>query len=123
MEADNRLTSSSQHSPRNDSIETALKLGNGSVIVNKLGASAADRGEDLFFSEHFACIQCELSLGEIAPRTFSFNSPHGACSECTGLGVKLSTAIVDFSGGSLFLALLLTIPLVFLMPTGKTGWG
>ncbi len=73
----------------NDSIETALKLGNGSVIVNKLGASAADHGEDLFFSEHFACAFCDISLPEIEPRTFSFNSPHGACPECQGLGVKM----------------------------------
>ena len=46
-------------------------------------------GEELLFSEHFACVHCGISLGEIAPRTFSFNSPHGACPACTGLGVKL----------------------------------
>jgi excinuclease ABC subunit A len=46
-------------------------------------------GEELLFSEHFACVHCGLSLGEIAPRTFSFNSPHGACPACTGLGMKL----------------------------------
>jgi len=68
----------------NDSIETALKLGNGSVIVNK-----ADQNQDLMFSEHFACPVCDLSLPEIEPRTFSFNSPHGACPECQGLGVKM----------------------------------
>ena len=66
-----------------DSVETALKLGAGVVLV-----SIAD-GEELLFSEHFACVRCGISLGEIAPRTFSFNSPHGACRECTGLGVKL----------------------------------
>jgi excinuclease ABC subunit A len=66
-----------------DSVETALKLGNGIVLV-----SIVD-GEELLFSEHFACVNCGVSLGEIAPRTFSFNSPHGACSECSGLGVKL----------------------------------
>jgi excinuclease ABC subunit A len=66
-----------------DSVETALKLGAGVVLV-----SVAD-GEDLLFSEQFACVHCSISLGEIAPRTFSFNSPHGACQECTGLGVKL----------------------------------
>jgi len=66
-----------------DSVETALKLGAGVVLV-----SIAD-GEELLFSEHFACVYCGISLGEIAPRTFSFNSPHGACSVCTGLGVKL----------------------------------
>jgi len=46
-------------------------------------------GEEFLFSEHFACIHCGISLGEIEPRTFSFNSPHGACPECTGLGSKL----------------------------------
>ncbi len=66
-----------------DSVETALKLGAGVVLV-----SLAD-GEELLFSEHFACVNCGISLGEIAPRTFSFNSPHGACPDCTGLGNKL----------------------------------
>jgi len=66
-----------------DSVETALKLGAGVVLI-----SIVER-EELLFSEHFACVYCSVSLGEIAPRTFSFNSPHGACPECTGLGMKL----------------------------------
>ena len=66
-----------------DSVETALKLGAGVVLVSILD------GEELLFSEHFACVHCGISLGEIAPRTFSFNSPHGACPTCTGLGRKL----------------------------------
>jgi excinuclease ABC subunit A len=66
-----------------DSVETALKLGAGVVLV-----SIVD-GEELLFSEHFACVYCGISLGEITPRTFSFNSPHGACPACSGLGVKL----------------------------------
>lgn len=66
-----------------DSVETALKLGAGLVLV-----SIVD-GEELLFSEHYACAHCGISLGEIAPRSFSFNSPHGACPACTGLGVKL----------------------------------
>ncbi len=66
-----------------DSIETALKLGSGVVLVKILD------GEELLFSEHFACVYCGVSLGEIAPRTFSFNSPYGACPACTGLGCKL----------------------------------
>ena len=65
-----------------DSVETALKLGAGVVLV-----SIVD-DEELLFSEHFACVYCGISLGEIAPRTFSFNSPHGACPACTGLGIK-----------------------------------
>ncbi|MDP2729412.1 MAG: excinuclease ABC subunit UvrA [Dehalococcoidales bacterium] len=67
-----------------DSVETALKLGAGVVLVSVID------GEELLFSEHFACVYCGISLGEIAPRTFSFNSPHGACPACTGLGVKLA---------------------------------
>ncbi len=66
-----------------DSVETAIKLGAGVVLVS------VAQGEELLFSEHFACVHCGVSLGEIAPRTFSFNSPHGACRACTGLGVKL----------------------------------
>ena len=66
-----------------DSVETALKLGAGMVLVYIID------GEELLFSEHFACVYDGISLGEITPRTFSFNSPHGACPECTGLGVKL----------------------------------
>ena len=66
-----------------DSIETALKLGSGVVLIKVID------GEELLFSEHFACVYCGISLGEMAPRTFSFNSPYGACPECTGLGCKL----------------------------------
>ncbi|MFC2020210.1 excinuclease ABC subunit UvrA [Chloroflexota bacterium] len=65
-----------------DSVETALKLGAGVVLISIAG------DEELMFSEHFACVYCGISLGEIAPRTFSFNSPHGACPVCTGLGFK-----------------------------------
>ncbi|MFC1865196.1 excinuclease ABC subunit UvrA [Chloroflexota bacterium] len=65
-----------------DSVETALKLGAGVVLVSIID------GEELLFSEHFACVHCGVSMGEMAPRTFSFNSPHGACPECTGLGIK-----------------------------------
>jgi excinuclease ABC subunit A len=66
-----------------DSVETALKLGGGIIIIKIMD------GEEMLFSEHFACPYCGISLGEIAPRSFSFNSPHGACPECTGLGVKV----------------------------------
>ncbi|TFG44763.1 MAG: excinuclease ABC subunit A, partial [Dehalococcoidia bacterium] len=66
-----------------DSIETALKLGEGTVMV------AVIDGKEFMFSEKFACADCGISLGEIEPRSFSFNSPHGACPDCTGLGVKM----------------------------------
>ncbi len=66
-----------------DSVETALKLGGGVVIVS------VDGEEERLYSEQFACARCGISVGEIAPRTFSFNSPHGACPACTGLGVRM----------------------------------
>jgi excinuclease ABC subunit A len=67
-----------------ESVETALREGDGVVQVELEGAK-----EDLIFSEQFACAGCGISLPEIEPRTFSFNSPHGACTQCTGLGYKL----------------------------------
>ncbi len=67
-----------------DSVETALELGNGIVVVNVAGEEA----RDLLFSEHFACVYCGISLGELEPRSFSFNSPHGACPTCQGLGTR-----------------------------------
>ncbi|CAI8017922.1 UvrABC system protein A [Geodia barretti] len=66
-----------------DSVETALKMASGTVLVDVVG------GEELLFSEQFACVHCNISMGELEPRTFSFNNPHGACSTCTGLGYKL----------------------------------
>ena len=63
-----------------DSVELALKLGNGLVIINELP------NKEHLFSEKFACPDCELSMEEIVPRMFSFNSPYGACQICDGLG-------------------------------------
>ncbi|MFH1423809.1 MAG: excinuclease ABC subunit UvrA, partial [Candidatus Nealsonbacteria bacterium] len=65
-----------------DSIETALKLGKGIMMVGF-------RQKDITFSEHFACEECSISLPEIEPRLFSFNGPYGACPGCQGLGEKL----------------------------------
>lgn len=67
-----------------DSIETALRLGDGKVMVHEM-----DKGEELLFSEHHACPHCGFSIGELEPRMFSFNSPFGACQGCDGLGSKL----------------------------------
>jgi excinuclease ABC subunit A len=63
-----------------DSVETALRLADGLVKI------AVVEGTDLLFSERFACIDCGVSYPEVSPRMFSFNSPHGACSKCGGLG-------------------------------------
>jgi excinuclease ABC subunit A len=65
-----------------DSVETALKLSEGLVLIEEVG------GAELLFSENFACADCGFSFEEISPRIFSFNSPYGACSECSGLGTK-----------------------------------
>ena len=65
-----------------DSIETALKAGSGVVIIN-------DGRKDQFMSELYACVDCEISYEEPSPRSFSFNSPYGACQVCNGLGTKL----------------------------------
>lgn len=64
----------------NDSVETALRKGSGTIGVDVMGE------EEMLFSEHFACTECGISMEEIAPRSFSFNSPYGACPECHGLG-------------------------------------
>lgn len=70
-----------------DSVETALKLGNGMLVITDM--TDPEKPWDRLFSEHFACVHCGINLPEIEPRTFSFNSPHGACPACTGLGVRL----------------------------------
>jgi excinuclease ABC subunit A len=67
-----------------DSIETALELGDRVAIIN-----LAETNEDILYSENLACPHCRISLPEIEPRSFSFNSPHGACPDCQGLGVRL----------------------------------
>jgi excinuclease ABC subunit A len=72
-----------------DSIETALKFGEGYLTIHILGDGEQAAGRDLFFSEHLSCPVHGVSLPEIEPRTFSFNTPHGACQECQGLGGKL----------------------------------
>lgn len=70
-----------------DSLETALRLGDGLVVV-----ANTETDEELLFSERFACPDCEISIDALEPRDFSFNSPHGACPDCTGLGSKQEIA-------------------------------
>jgi excinuclease ABC subunit A len=90
-EIKNRLT---------DSIETALKVGKGIIIVSQLAGEPvsplnrqtgkpANRQTDLVFSEQYACTKCGISYSEVEPRMFSFNSPYGACPDCHGLGTRL----------------------------------
>ncbi|SDB88207.1 excinuclease ABC subunit UvrA [Shouchella lonarensis] len=66
-----------------DSLETALSLAEGRVLVDIID------GEELLFSQHHACPECGFSIPELAPRMFSFNSPYGACTSCDGLGMKM----------------------------------
>lgn len=70
-----------------DSLENALKLAEGNVVVDVIG------GEQVKFSEHHACPICGFSIEKLEPRMFSFNSPFGACPDCDGLGTKLSVDI------------------------------
>src|SRR5207248_4468874 len=81
-DAENEGTASSA-SRLADSVEQALKLGGGTIVVDTEG-----EGERMY-SEHYACPFDGTNIGELAPRNFSFNSPHGACPECTGLGTKM----------------------------------
>ncbi len=69
-----------------NSVETSLKVGEGYLTIQNL---SVDPPQDLFFSEHLACPEHGVSLPEIEPRTFSFNTPHGACPDCQGLGSRL----------------------------------
>ncbi len=69
-----------------DSVETALKFGEGYVTISLVDG---DNSQDMHFSEQLSCPEHGVSLGEIEPRTFSFNTPQGACQECQGLGSKL----------------------------------
>jgi excinuclease ABC subunit A len=69
-----------------DSVETAMEMGGGVVVINDV--TDPENPSDHLFSEHLACVYGHVSLPEIEPRTFSFNNPHGACPECQGLGVK-----------------------------------
>ncbi|MSX49842.1 MAG: excinuclease ABC subunit A, partial [Actinobacteria bacterium] len=72
-----------------DSIETALRLASGLVILDFVDLKAGSPDKEKSFSEHMACADCEISFEELEPRSFSFNSPFGACAECSGIGTKL----------------------------------
>ena len=72
-----------------DSVETALTLGEGSLVVSVLGKGKSAPQEEMLFSEKFACSYCGISYPELEPRLFSFNNPTGACFKCDGLGNKM----------------------------------
>ena len=82
-----RLTAKAESKTRlTDSIETALRLSSGIVVLDFVDAKGADK--ERTYSEHLACHDCNLSFEELEPRSFSFNSPFGACVECSGIGTK-----------------------------------
>ncbi|MDD5655497.1 MAG: excinuclease ABC subunit UvrA, partial [Candidatus Omnitrophica bacterium] len=70
-----------------ESVETALSVGKGIVIISRYGSAVSH--EDIVFNEQYACPKCGISYSEVEPRIFSFNSPYGACPSCNGLGNKL----------------------------------
>jgi excinuclease ABC subunit A len=83
-----RLTAKEESKTRlTDSIETALRLASGIVVLDFVDAKGAEK--ERTYSEHLACHECNLSFEELEPRSFSFNSPFGACPECSGIGTKL----------------------------------
>jgi len=83
-----RLTAKEESKTRlTDSIETALRLASGIVLLDFVDAKGSEK--ERTYSEHLACHQCNLSFEELEPRSFSFNSPFGACPECSGIGTKL----------------------------------
>ncbi len=90
-----RLVAGGNHKKRlADSLETALRLASGLVVIDVID------GDELYFSENYACDDCGISLEEMAPRSFSFNSPFGACPHCAGLGTQMKidpALVIDFS--------------------------
>ena len=84
-----RLTARASAKQRlTDSVETALRLADGLVLIDFVDVAEDDPGRERMFSEHLACLYDDLSFDELEPRSFSFNSPYGACPACTGLGTK-----------------------------------
>jgi len=84
---DRLVTGNIDRSRLTDSVETALRAGNG-VITVLLKKSGEEKEQELSFCEKLACVKCGVSFGELLPRNFSFNSPYGACETCNGLGVE-----------------------------------
>jgi excinuclease ABC subunit A len=85
-----RLTAKASSRQRlTDSIETALRLGNGIVTLDFIERDEKSSDRERTFSEKMACMKCGISIEELEPRSFSFNSPFGACGDCSGIGTKL----------------------------------
>jgi excinuclease ABC subunit A len=102
-----------------ESIETALRMAAGTVEVLEHGTGAkGDSAERHLFSEHYACAECGISIPELEPRQFSFNSPYGACPACDGLGVRLEPNH-DLSIGDARISILEGVILPWGVPAGR----
>jgi excinuclease ABC subunit A len=104
-----------------ESIETALRMAAGTVEVLEHGSGPDGAEEDAerhLFSEHYACAVCGISIPELEPRQFSFNSPYGACPACDGLGVRLEPSR-DLSIGDARISILEGVILPWGVPAGR----
>ena len=86
---DRLVTGQAAGSRLTDSVELALRVGGGMLVVLVEDPAKADGWTEEMISEHLACLECGLSFGELQPRNFSFNSPYGACPTCNGLGARM----------------------------------
>jgi len=101
-----------------ESVETALRMADGTVEVVRQTATADAPRETHLFSEHYACVGCGISIPELEPRQFSFNSPYGACQGCDGLGVRLEPNL-DLAVGGPGISILEGVLLAWGAPTGR----
>ncbi|TFG63822.1 MAG: excinuclease ABC subunit A, partial [Gemmatimonadales bacterium] len=101
-----------------ESVETALRMADGTVEVIKHVDESEVQPEPHLFSEHYACANCGISISELEPRQFSFNSPYGACQGCDGLGVRLEPNL-DLVIGNDRISILEGVLLAWGVPTGR----
>jgi excinuclease ABC subunit A len=100
-----------------ESLETALRMAEGAVEVVRQPAGSSQR-ESHLFSEHYACLECGVSIPELEPRQFSFNSPYGACQGCDGLGIRLEPS-PDLILGDDRISILEGVMLAWGVPAGR----
>lgn len=101
-----------------ESVETALRMADGAVEVIRHLKGAEDQYDPHLFSEHYACPGCGISIPELEPRQFSFNSPYGACQGCDGLGVRLEPNL-ELIVGDERISILEGVLLAWGVPTGR----
>ena len=104
-----------------ESVETALRMAEGTVEVRRFPPDASEAnpdGERHLFSEHYACASCGVSIPELEPRQFSFNSPYGACPTCDGLGIRLEPTL-ELALGDERISILEGVLLAWGVPKGR----